>query len=230
MSTNKLDAGVTGDRAGPGAGRRRALARAGNPALVGMTRAVFVALALLCAHCQREAAPQPSSGPMASAASPPLLTASASPPVGRAVPSAPAVSAGPRKHGPAPAFEPGKQIAWQIEQDGRPVEAKNQVVELRRGPFTLVLHLRAQIDHLWANASFEPKTFDAARLGWRFAALPGFQGGAGGDLHHPSAGRRRLQRTRPCGTVARAGGCSIAPSVPRGTALQLCPSGPREQP
>jgi hypothetical protein len=159
-----------------------------------VARATFAAMAMLCAHCQREVAPQPSAGQPADTASSSSVTVSSLPAAVGSLPSGPPRSASPERHGPAPTLAPGKQIAWQIEQYGQPVSATLHTVELARAPFSLVIHLRAGIRDLFANASFESRTFDAARLGWRFGALAGFQGGNGSDLdERPPAENNRLR-------------------------------------
>jgi len=146
--------------------------------------AAMAALLLLCVHCQREQTPQGSSPQPPDAALPLNVTGSSSPP-------AEARSANPEPRAPAPRLPSGKHLAWQIEQDGRPVVAKGHTVELVRAPFTFVFHLRAGVHDLFANASFKSKTFDAARLGWQFIALTGIRGASRFD--EPSEANNRLR-------------------------------------
>lgn len=165
-------------------GRRRGVSRFPVAEPQWVPRAMIAVLAVLCVHCQREASPQASSAQPSDAGPPATATASASPPA-----SAPSLV--PEARAPAPVLAPGKQLAWQIEQYGRPVAATAHTVELARAPFTLVFHLRAGIHDLFVNASYKSHTFDAARLGWQFLALTGIQGASRVD--QPPEANNRLR-------------------------------------
>lgn len=141
-------------------------------------RVALLAVVVVGFACKREAPPpeppRPPREPVAEVRAAELAPSAAV--VGSAVTGAAASAPNEASGLPGPSLAPGKDLAWQIEQQGRVVPSRQHVVELARGPFTLALHVRrGAADRVLVNASFRSTTFDGARLGWPFRAFAGFK-------------------------------------------------------
>ncbi len=60
-----------------------------------------------------------------------------------------------------------------IEQDGQPVEIVDNIAEIRKSPFTIIVKLKSG-DGILVNSSFSPDSFNNAKMGLPIDEISGF--------------------------------------------------------
>lgn len=83
----------------------------------------------------------------------------------------------PQPYTALPTAPDGKSFTIAIEQDGQPIQVVDHTARLRKKPFVLVFKFRAR-DSVLVNASMNPQSYEAARVGAPLKDIAGF-GAAG---------------------------------------------------